>query len=638
MPLPANEFSRTRSRICGAAETTKTSSSRIKLHSFTSASHVLPSHTVSPLQSTADEAMAPTDSRRQGYVGIRSMDVTTSTINRTSPLDLVFARIGPMIDRGVFDESVDDEAPLQNDAPATLHAFADHDAGPPFPSNTAIIDSYSGSWNSPDQNGEFTHREETQFESDFTPEAGQTSRWPFITDDPITIPDIIEPEPLFPSPRIPLSPSRQCHRVEEELEEELEAQLEEPDRNVAEATQDPGSLTIPPFDFVLESSDVPATPSSRGRVMTSAEFEVYQRKIARDDAEKRLDAGNNEEEDADYDDKDDRDYSETIRQQRAQRARQEAHVFGYRQQMMKRTEGTDAPQPTFHARAPSVSSLRSTRAVHSSDHGGNDDDDVPLAILQAQRMSGERRPATRLAAPKPNPSLPTTTSEQPRKPGSIHGQASNQVPVSSLPAFARRLPQDPFAGYSNSNGWNPYAQKSRPAGLVGLIAGEERAKALRRVNPSYSAQASPSYQANPSYGVQANPGYSVQANPGYRVQTNPGYGVQATPAYGVQANPGYGVQTNPAYGVQANPGYGVQVNPGYGVQANPGYGLQVNPSYVVQANPGYGVQAVPDPKYSLDWPGSPYQMGQTTSPYGVPRMQHAQPGLYPFVSHFMNTA
>ena len=88
-------------------------------------------------------------------------------------------------------------------------------------------------------------------------------------------------------------------------------------------------------------------------------------------------------------------------------------------------------------------------------------------------------------------------------PDSVSGEPSSTT-KKPLPAFARKLPQDPYYGASIVNpanretlGLNGGAPPPRgltppglpPGGLVGVIAGEERARALRRGSPNTLASA-----------------------------------------------------------------------------------------------------------------------------------------------------
>lgn len=259
-----------------------------------------------------------------------------------------------------------------------------------------------------------------------------------------------------------------------------------------------------------------STPVSQNKVMTPAQFERYrqQQELTR----KQSKASDSESSDAGSDYEEDEDEAEKNLEAARQRRKQEAHLSVYRQQMMKVT-GEQAPSPLNPAQirptvdrasssTPNLTARMSTLGVlaenpvsgKSSD--GDDDEDVPLGILAAHGFPNKNRPPTRLTTASSIPNLRASASASP---GSVYGEATGVR--NGLPAFARNLPKDPYFGASLVNppkreslamgGGSPAyggpPPSLPPGGLVGVIATEERARALRR--------GSPNPQANPSHGI-----------------------------------------------------------------------------------------------------------------------------------------
>ncbi|GJC86916.1 hypothetical protein ColLi_09754 [Colletotrichum liriopes] len=118
-----------------------------------------------------------------------------------------------------------------------------------------------------------------------------------------------------------------------------------------------------------------------------------------------------------------------------------------------------------------------------------------------------------------NPDLRSSVqlqSAQPTRPGSSMGEGTGPRGTSGghLPAFARKLPQDPFLGAGLINappresltfgGGSPAPGAQAPSvpmgGLVGVIASEERSRAMRRGSPNIEAQ-----NVNPFTGAPVDP-------------------------------------------------------------------------------------------------------------------------------------
>ncbi|OAQ99538.1 hypothetical protein LLEC1_05110 [Akanthomyces lecanii] len=221
-------------------------------------------------------------------------------------------------------------------------------------------------------------------------------------------------------------------------------------------------------------------------------------------------AEEDEEDEINYDD--DEDEAEKSRQQVKQRRKQEAHMAVYRQQMMKVT-GEHAVPPIAPARpnlpatmsAPQLSTMKSPAKPANPNSGISDedeDDEVPLAILQAHGFPTKNRPPTRLSVSGSNPNIRNSYQPSVSRPESVMGDASANSAnrrASTLPAFARGLPQDPFVGasihkpavresLSFHEGLRSGGQSSlHPGGLVGVIANEERSRAMRRGSPNIDA-------------------------------------------------------------------------------------------------------------------------------------------------------
>lgn len=266
----------------------------------------------------------------------------------------------------------------------------------------------------------------------------------------------------------------------------------------------------------------PASPP-RTKVMTPAEFERFKQEKEREGLEKmanRMKDDDDDEDEIDYDD--DEDEEDKAREQVKQRRKQAATMQAYRQQMMKTTGNpTPSPPPQASLRpafagansAPQLGHLRTPSADQIRRMPVDDDEedeDVPLAILQAHGFPHKNRSAPRLGAlgSTSNPNLRASAMLQPGRPASVIGEPSNHSQNrnqrhSTLPAFARGLPQDPFVGAGVSNpaareslgmgiGQNhlqpPQQPAMHPGGLVGVIASEERSRAMRRGSPNLDTQ------------------------------------------------------------------------------------------------------------------------------------------------------
>lgn len=259
-----------------------------------------------------------------------------------------------------------------------------------------------------------------------------------------------------------------------------------------------------PVNRTVEHDPLP----TRNKVMTPAQFERYRKDKERQDTveSKEQSVAKSDDED-NYDD--DEDDLEKARQQAKQRRKQEAHMTVYRQQMMKVTGESGSSQPPARPglqlsySTPNLPDMASTgpgSALNQSD-GSDEDEEVPLAILAAHGFPSKNRAPTRLSSMASNPNLRASQQPSYQRPGSVVGDASG-ARNSRLPAFARNLPRDPFIGAGLVS--NPVRESFAlgggtpgpgqpggplpPGGLVGVIAHEERSRAMRRGSPHIDNQ------------------------------------------------------------------------------------------------------------------------------------------------------
>jgi hypothetical protein len=227
--------------------------------------------------------------------------------------------------------------------------------------------------------------------------------------------------------------------------------------------------------FEERAHSPPTKQALQNRVMTPAQFERYkqdQERLRSVGGQSNDDA--DEEEDETYDD--DEDEAEKARQLAKQRRKQEAHMAVYRQQMMKVTGETAPARPSVFA---SQSSPNLVNPVDAEE----EDEEVPLGILQAHGFPNKNKPPMRSMGSNPN-----------LRASSAMGGGGGQLPV-----FARNLPQDPYFGaglvnpmhresmaFGGGSG-SVIGEPSRglpQGGLVGVIATEERSRAMRRGSPN----------------------------------------------------------------------------------------------------------------------------------------------------------
>lgn len=239
------------------------------------------------------------------------------------------------------------------------------------------------------------------------------------------------------------------------------------------------------------------------KVMTPAQFERYKQ-----DKERLRSLGGQSRDDEDDEEEvydDDEDEAEKAKAAARQRRKQEAHMAVYRQQMMKVT-GETPPMPS---RPAPFASQSSPNLLHTGkpDDGEEEDEEVPLAILQAHGFPNKNKPPMRSMGSNPNLRASTMSGTGPDG--------------GRLPVFARNLPQDPYnlgAGLQNPMHRESMAfgggagsvvggptQRLPPGGLVGVIATEERSRALRRGSPN----------AQGDYGSPLPPNYPMGMPPNH---------------------------------------------------------------------------------------------------------------------------
>ena len=276
------------------------------------------------------------------------------------------------------------------------------------------------------------------------------------------------------------------------------------------------------IDSMRPKSRSPGPMGAQNKVMTTKEFEQYMREkaaaAALDDA--KSDAS------SESDNYEDEDETERLKQNMRQRRKQEAHLSVYRQQMMKVTGEQASDLPANHPRSilertsksspnflASLSFDSKPEGKEQKDKSSDDEDeDVPLGVLQAHGFPHKSRPPTRMTnsgtlRPQSQMSAYPSPSAATRNEAASGGGGN-------LPAFAKNLPVDPYVGagvvQNRSRESLPYGAQSPPVpgvppgGLVGVIAGEERARAMRRGTPNAQGSygpvrqmSSPSMQMGP---------------------------------------------------------------------------------------------------------------------------------------------
>ncbi|KAL8944554.1 MAG: hypothetical protein Q9216_000357 [Gyalolechia sp. 2 TL-2023] len=306
------------------------------------------------------------------------------------------------------------------------------------------------------------------------------------------------------------------------------------------------------FDASLHPPPPPQTGSSpavgdqgvkaglQNKVMTPAQFERYRKE--QEIARTQNDQSKAEDSDDDSDHYEDDDETERAQELAKQRRKQEAHLAVYRQQMMKVTGDQPSKSPDLgplrppteraSASAPNITQLGPTptftinKASVSGKASDDEDDEIPLGVLAAHGFPNKNRPP----GTSVNGSIRYTSESYPPPPMSTSGMSGAGGPR-GLPAFAKNLPPDPYYGaglvnqsnrempsFGNHGSGSQYGGASpnlHPGGLVGVIAGEERAKAMRRGSPNAQGNyGSPL----PAGMTQTTPGLPPMMSPGDEAQ------------------------------------------------------------------------------------------------------------------------
>ena len=249
----------------------------------------------------------------------------------------------------------------------------------------------------------------------------------------------------------------------------------------------------------------PSKPETQNKVMTPAQFEKYRKEQDATRDQYFRHEGSDDEEEEDYEDDDE---IERTKQLARQRRKQEAHLAVYRQQMMKVTGEQPSDLPNVEPRpgldrasmsAPNLDDRSTTPTITFDKPAGtskasdDEDEDVPLGVLAAHGFPSKNRPPTALGNSGSNIQYKSET--YPPPPLSTAGASA--AGARGLPPFAKNLPPDPYYGAGlvnplNRESLHPGPGSSHggippsmpPGGLVGVIAGEERARAARRGSPN----------------------------------------------------------------------------------------------------------------------------------------------------------
>lgn len=251
---------------------------------------------------------------------------------------------------------------------------------------------------------------------------------------------------------------------------------------------------------------LPRTTSPGNKVMTPSQFEHYrqQQELRRSNSN----ASRSDDESMNDDEYDEEDETEKQREAERQRRKQEAHLSVYRQQMKKVTgQQTPSPslRPTVTGTSSGMSNLSHLNPGDKSSSGKSsedDDEEVPLGILAAHGFPNRNRPPTRLTSVSSNPNLRASMHPQAYASSASSVAGLENGNRNSLPVFARNLPRDPYFGAGlvtppnreslamgggSRSAYGGPSSPVPPGGLVGVIANEERARAMRRGSPNVHA-------------------------------------------------------------------------------------------------------------------------------------------------------
>lgn len=275
-------------------------------------------------------------------------------------------------------------------------------------------------------------------------------------------------------------------------------------------------------------------PQNGQRMMSPAEFKQYKERKERE----QMSHASKDEDEPTYEDEEDE--IEKKQQLAKQRRKQEAHLAVWRQQMRKVT-GDLPERPKMETSLSTPDLFDRLDAESGGKLSSDEDDDIPLGVLQAHGFPTNDRPPSKPTTPTPNvvrmASYPAPSGTTRNDPNAGGGGAPG-----SLPPFAKGLPADPFVGanlvvpsnrqsmaFSNSNTQVPAPQSRQlspsrqplpvfgpPGGLLGVIAEEEKARAIRRRSSNmlglYPATGMPSHDQS-QYGMPQQQQMSFGHNP-----------------------------------------------------------------------------------------------------------------------------
>ncbi|PKX90863.1 uncharacterized protein P174DRAFT_423724 [Aspergillus novofumigatus IBT 16806] len=235
----------------------------------------------------------------------------------------------------------------------------------------------------------------------------------------------------------------------------------------------------------------PKPGASTNKVMTPSQFEHYrqQQELRRSNSDASRSEASAE---SDFDEDDE---VEKNREAERQRRKQEAHLSVYRQQMMKVTGQQSPAPPSLRPELDHASNSTPNLTINAPNSGnrsgsgksseGDEDEDIPLGILAAHGFPHRNRPPSRLA---PSSSIPNLRAsfQQPY----LTCLCSKPPSGSVLRGKLSQSPKQRVLGFWRGcvGAWGPSASAALPpGGLVGVIATEERARALRRGSPNTQA-------------------------------------------------------------------------------------------------------------------------------------------------------
>ncbi|KAF2201364.1 hypothetical protein GQ43DRAFT_487478 [Delitschia confertaspora ATCC 74209] len=230
----------------------------------------------------------------------------------------------------------------------------------------------------------------------------------------------------------------------------------------------------------------PATPGPGNTIpvkMTEQEYEAM----------KRREKVQPSEEDSEPDDYDDEEEAIAKREQEEILRRKQMQQRLARDHLRKSTAFPSDPSRPNSGRASTMTGFPSEVSLNADDWS---DEDVPLGILKEHGFPSRGKPPMRPDDAKTSYYRQSTL--LPDRPASA-GPAGSRASMAYKPAFARKLPEDPFLGAGlvqssnrESMGFNRppasvhggdgygYAPGVPPGGLVGIIQQEEQQKRLRR--------------------------------------------------------------------------------------------------------------------------------------------------------------